>query len=434
MNEKDKKLASLLYDAYIPTMYKTKFEICSDRVDSAAQAVKDALGREGTLDRITPGSTVAITAGSRGIANIVEITRTVVEEVRRVGAEPYIVPAMGSHGGAVAEVQTQILAHYGITEESVGAPIKSSMVTKKVGVTPDTGLDVHVDAYALEADYIIPVGRVKPHTDFKGKYESGLMKMMAIGLGKQYGADICHKLGMPRMPESVYAFGSTIIKNCSVPFGIALIENAFHQTYSITAVPSELIADEEPQLLGVAKGLVPAVPFDQIDVLIVEEIGKEYSGTGMDTNVTGRAPLMPRQKPMAERIGVFDLTESSFGNFNGIGMADATTRRFFDKCDMYATYPNNITASQTITGMIPPVMPSDECCVKLCLKTVTRLCGDKGERMVWIKNTVSLQEFYASEALLEDIEKDERLCVIGPPCKAAFDDDGNFIDFVPIEG
>jgi len=428
MNEQDKKLAALLYDAHIPAMYKTKFEICGDHVDCVSDTVKNTLLRPGTLDRITPGSSVAITAGSRGIANIVEITRAVVDEVKRVGAHPYIVPAMGSHGGAVAEGQTKILAHYGITEESVGAPIKSSMKTKKVGETADIGLDVHVDAYALEADFIIPVGRVKPHTDFKGKYESGLMKMMAIGLGKQYGADICHKLGMPNMPQSVFSFGSTIIANCSVPFGVAIIENAFHQTYDVVAVPSELIAEEEPKLLGVAKGLVPAVPFDQVDVLIVEEIGKEYSGTGMDTNVTGRAPLMPRQKPFAERIGVFDLTDKSFGNFNGIGMADVTTRRFFDKCDLYATYPNNITASQTITGMIPPIMPSDECCVKMCIKTVTRLC-EASERVAWIKNTVSLEEFYVSEALLEDVAADDRLSIVSNACKAVFDEDGAFKGF-----
>ena len=238
----------LLQDVEIPKFYKVANKMDDTHIEDVAQAVRDALKREGTLDRIKPGSTVCFTAASREIANSVLILRTFAEELKRIGATPYIVPAMGSHGGATAEGQRAILEHYGITEEACGCEIHATMETKKVGVSAE-GLDVRLDAFALSCDYIVPVARIKPHTDFHGPFESGIMKMLAIGLGKQYGASICHMRGFDLMHINVPSFGRTALKNCNIPFAIGLVENAFHQTHTIRAIPNECIETEEPELL-----------------------------------------------------------------------------------------------------------------------------------------------------------------------------------------
>ena len=278
-----------------------------------------ALRRKGTLDRIKPGMRVAVTSGSREINHIDVITKTIIEDdLKRVGAQPFMFPAMGSHGGATAEGQRDILTGYGITEETMGVPIVSCMDTVEVGRTPG-GLPVHADKAAFEADAIIPVGRIKPHPEFKGDFESGIMKMLAIGVGKQHGANMCHQLGMSHMPENILAFGRVLIEKCNIPFGIGIIENAMHGTYSITAVPSERIEAEEPELLQTAKSLIPVIPFEKVDVIICEEMGKDISGTGLDSNVIGRSISLGVSRPFAERIGVFDLTEKVSRQFQRRG-------------------------------------------------------------------------------------------------------------------
>ena len=258
----------LLQDVEIPKFYKVSYKLDDTHVEDVPQAVRDALKREGTLDQIKPGSTVCFTAASREIANSVLILRTFAEELRRVGATPYIVPAMGSHGGATAEGQRAILDHYGITEEACGCEIHATMETKKVGVSAE-GLDVRLDAFALSCDYIVPVGRIKPHTDFHGTFESGIMKMLAIGLGKQYGASICHQRGFANMHINVPSFGRTALKNCNIPFAIGIVENALHQTHTIRAIPNACVETEEPELLLLAKSLMATVPFEKVNVLMV---------------------------------------------------------------------------------------------------------------------------------------------------------------------
>lgn len=418
----------LLQDVAIPRFYKVSYKLDDTHIQDIPQAVRDALKREGTLDQIKSGSTVCFTASSREIANSVLILRTFAEELRRVGATPYIVPAMGSHGGATAEGQRAILEHYGITEEACGCEIHATMETKKVGVSAE-GLDVCLDAFALSCDYIVPVGRIKPHTDFHGPFESGIMKMMAIGLGKQYGASICHKRGFNLMHINVPSFGRTALANCNIPFAIGIVENAFHQTHTIRAIPNKCIEAEEPELLLQAKSLMAAIPFEKINVLMLEQIGKEISGDGMDPNVVGRA-YDYRVKPFIERIGVLDLSPKTGANFNGIGNADATTRKVLDKGSFEETYPNAITSITTEYARIPCVLDTDKLCFQFCLRT----CPNLGEplKVLWTKDTLHMGEFYVSESLLPEIEVNPDVTTDGKLYMPVFDEEENFKGFEEV--
>ena len=275
------------------------------------------------------------------------------------------------------------------------------MKTKKVGVSAE-GLDVHLDAFALSCDYIVPIGRIKPHTDFHGEFESGIMKMLAIGMAKQHGASSTHSQGFGRMAVHVPSYGRVCLANCQIPFGIGLVENAYHQTYSITAIPNEKIEEEEPALLLKAKSLMPKVPFEKVNVLIVEQIGKEISGDGMDPNVVGRDALS-REKPFIDRIGVFDLSKKTGRSFLGVGAADATTRKVLEKGSWEETLPNAITSLLTEYVRIPAVLDTDKLCVQMCLRT----CPNLGVplKTVWIKDTLHLGEFYVSTSCKEDLDK-----------------------------
>ncbi len=421
-------VSDLLRDACIPCFYRAEYAIEKNCISDAAEELVRSLTRKGTLERIHPNETVAITAGSREISHLPEMLSALIGALKARGAQPFIVPAMGSHGGATAEGQEAMLAGFGIREESMGVPIRSCMETVCIGETP-SGIPVHVDKWALSADHIIPMGRIKPHTDFKGAFESGLMKMMAIGLGKQHGASVCHKLGMPDMSKNVLAIGREILARCRVPFGIGIIENAFHGTWKIAAIPAECIEEEEPLLLEDAKKLVPVVPFDKVDIIVCERMGKDLSGTGMDSNVIGRSASLGISRPFAERIGVFALTEKSHGNSNGMGLADAVTEAFFRNVAFDQTYPNAITSAETTAVKLPAVMPSDELCVKFLIKTCTQE-GKFGSRIVWIRDTLSVDHFYVSEGLFcEEAERDPALKLHPQPYRAAFDASGTFTGF-----
>lgn len=415
----------LLQDVEIPKFYKVSNQMDTTHIEDVAQAVRDALKREGTLDRIQPGKTVCFTGASREISNIVVILRTFAEELKRVGAIPYLVPAMGSHGGATAEGQRAILEHYGITEETVGCEIHATMETGHVGYSAE-GLEVRLDAFALSCDYIVPVARIKPHTDFHGPFESGIMKMLAIGLGKQYGASICHKRGFDEMHINVPSFGRTCLANASIPFAVGLVENAFHQTHTIAAIPNECINDEEPELLLLAKKLMASIPFEKMDVLMLEQIGKEISGDGMDPNVVGRGYDF-RDKPWLHRIGVLGLSPKTGGNFNGIGNADATTRRMFNQASFEETHPNAITSIVTEYQRIPMVMESDKLCLQLCLRT----CPDRGNalKVMWTKDTLHMGEFYVSTSLKDEIEANPALSTDGKVYEIEWDADDNYVCF-----
>ena len=413
---------NLLKDVQIPAFYNVRCKICKDVLGDIQSTVRNSLKRQHTLDRIQPNYSVAVTAGSREISNIDIILKTICDELKSKGAKPFIIPSMGSHGGATADGQKEIIAGFGITEENIGVPIYSSMETVVIGKTRDN-VEVHVDKYAFEADAVIPVARIKPHTDFRGEFESGLMKMMAIGLGKQQGASICHKLGMKNMSKNVLELGKKILKECTIPFGVGIIENAFHGTYKIEAIPSELIEAEEPILLRQAKDLLPVIPFEKVDVVIVREMGKDISGTGIDSNVVGRSASLGISKPFAERIGCFALTKKSHGNGNGMGLCDAVTEEFFKELDFDQTYPNAITSAETTAVKLPAVMPDEETCIKFCIKTCTG-SGIDGVRMILIKNTLRLDNFLISEGLKKEAENIIDLEVLNGPHKLIFDKNG----------
>ncbi|KJS50550.1 lactate racemase domain-containing protein [Desulfosporosinus sp. BICA1-9] len=425
-------LQELLADIQIPEMLKVKFQFPCNQLKDIEKVVINELSRENTLSSIKQGDTVAIAIGSREIANLALIIRTMTNCIKEKGGKPFIVPAMGSHGGATGQGQQEVLATFGVTEENIGVPIKSSMETTQIGIT-ETGIPVYMDNYAFEADCLIPVGRIKPHTDFRGPYESGLMKMIAIGLGKQKGASICHQLGLPKMSKNVYDMAKVSLEKTNIIFGLGIIENAFHGTYKIVAIPAEEIEAEEPKLLCEAKALIPAIPFERVDVILVEEMGKDISGTGMDSNVIGRSSTLGFWKPNAERIVVLDLTDKSHHNANGFGLADITCRKMFDKMDFDQTYPNAITSSETNAVKIPIVMPSDETAIKCAIKTCTQI-EKGGVKMVWIKNTLSLNEFYISEALKDEALKNDKLDLCGIAIKLNFSKNGDLLNLQRSKG
>ena len=419
---------SLLHEIEIPKFYRIQNHLCATHLTDVPAAVRSALTRPGTLDRVFPGATVCFTGSSREIANAVPILRTLAEEFRRVGANPVLVPAMGSHGGALAENQRAILTHYGITEASIGCPIHSSMDTVEVGKTPE-GLSVHMDAFAVSCDLIVPVGRIKAHTQFHGSVESGIMKMITIGLGKQHGADLCHAFGMRALARYVPEFARVSLKNCNIPFGIGILENGVHDTYQIAAIPSEHIEEEEPELLKLAKSLMPSFPYDEIDIVMVDQMGKEISGDGMDTNVIGRDFFARGKRPGIQRIAVRDLSKKTGSNFYGIALADMVTCRLFDKISFEETYPNFITNVTPEGVTIPAVLASDKLCLQACIKTCIRK-GPDFPRVAWIRDTLHLGEFYVSESLRRAPIAEGYTCTFeDTPLHAEFDPDGNFLGF-----
>jgi hypothetical protein len=398
-------------------------------VKDIPQAVRDALRPLRPTLKIMPGETVAITAGSRGVANIVVITKTLVEELKAMGALPFIVPAMGSHGGAAAEGQVDVLRHLGITEDSIGVPIRSSMEVVQVGET--LGFPVYLDKVAFEADHIALVARIKPHTDFKGDIESGFYKMMAIGLGKHKGATIYHRA----FPQHGYAktikhVGCEILKKARIALGLGIIENAYDQTARIEAVLPAEMERKEAELLRVAKSWMMRLPLDEADVLVVDEIGKNISGQGMDTNVVGRLPHRFGEPfgPKIARIVVLDLTEETCGNALGIGMADFTTSRLVKKIDRGVTYMNAVTAMTLDAAKIPAYFNTDREAIDAALDTIG-LVEPRAAKVIRIKNTLMLGEVEVSETCMHLLKERKDLVQLSDPEELQFDQHGNLLLF-----
>lgn len=411
-------------------MVEVEQEVVSTKVQDVKSEVSKQLKAIDLASRIKPGSRIAITAGSRGIANIADIVAAVVDEVKKCGGQPFIVPAMGSHGGATPEGQMEILRGYGITPENVGAPILSSLEVDVIGYLDD-GTPVYIDRYANNADGIIVVNRVKPHTDFKDKIESGLMKMMVIGLGKQKGAETLHSFLSEGYHKVLPKIARFIIEKAKIICGVAIVENGYHETAIIKAIPPEKIEEEEIELLKIAKKYLPRIPFKDIDLLIVDEIGKEISGAGMDPNVTGRFFVPGEYEPEApriKRIVVLDLSSKTEGNAVGIGMADLTTRRVFEKIDFVKTFVNCLTAGWPEVGRLPVFLPCDRDAIAMGLRTAG-VKDPKRAKIVRIKNTLELIRFWISEALLEDLEKNpelkKKVKVVGKLKDMVFDVLGN---------
>ena len=417
---------SILGSIPIPPLCKVRQSFPRPRIENIREELVAKLRGSGLLDKLGRGATVAITVGSRGIANQPLIVRSLVEELKTRGAEPFIVPAMGSHGGATAAGQRDLLIRMGFEEKTIGAPIRSSMEVVDLG-TAQMGNPVFMDRYAYEADAVVVLNRIKPHVSFRGRYESGLMKMIAIGLGKQIGADACHDAGFGDMTENIYDIASTILDRCNILLGIGLLENPYHETCRIEVLDAGEIAEKEPALQEQAKQLLPKLYFSSLDVMIVDEIGKEISGTGMDNNVIGRYTTpYPTGGPRITRIAVLSLTAETHGNANGLGIADFTTRRVFDAFRFDQTYPNSLTSTATASVKIPMVLDSDRLAIQAAIKTCNVL-DKENVRLVRIRNTLQFDEIYVSPALLAEVNGSDNMSLVGEAQPMCFDEKGNIL-------
>jgi hypothetical protein len=376
------------------------------RVRDVEAAVAGQLARPDVAATLEGLGTVAVAVGSRGIAGIDRIVRELVAALRAGGLDVFIVPAMGSHGGATATGQEEVLRHLGITEASTGAPIRSSMeVVEVASVRSPHGGDVPLvmDATAFgEADAVIPVNRVKPHTGFRGPIESGLCKMIALGLGKHVGAARLHREGYVVFDELIVGAARAILGTGRVPFGLAIVENAYDETARVEAVPAGELVEGEQALLTEARRLMPRVLLPEVDVLVVEEFGKDISGIGMDANVTGRGelglPLPGFDGPRIERVVVLGLTPATGGNAHGIGLADVITDRALEAIDFRTTWTNSVTAGSLACGRIPPALPTDDQAIMAAASAVPGVAAGDA-RIVRIRNTLRLSEIAVSENL-----------------------------------
>ena len=381
--------------------FRQRFEVNS--IGNVAGAVREQLAAAGLKEAIAPGARIAVTGGSRGIDEIDLITRTVIDCIRECGGQPFVLPAMGSHGGATAEGQKEVLSSYGISQESMGVPVEATMEVVKVD-TLDDGTPVFVNRLALEADGIVLVNRVKPHTSFRGPYESGLMKILTVGLGCHRGATLAHSQGAQGLTRMVPGIARAMMKKTRVVMGVAIIENAYEKTARIACMPAVEIEQREPELLAEARQAMPRLMVQGIDLLIVDEMGKDISGTGMDTNVIGRMMLpgvKEPEKPGVSRIVVLDLSERTHGNANGVGLADIVTRRLFERIDFKATYANAFTSTFLNRAYIPVVMETDREAVAAVLDLL-RMENPAKARVARITNTLKLERIQISEALVRE--------------------------------
>jgi hypothetical protein len=417
---------NLLDPIAIPRMVKVKQTFERPIIKDVIGEFRAQLAAKNIMHQIKPGQKIAVAVGSRGISNMRDMVKTLVEEIKKAGAEPFMVPAMGSHGGATAEGQRNMLIGMGYTEKYIGAPIRATMETVQTGIS-ENGFPVFFDKNAYEADWTIFMNRIKPHVAFRGPYESGLMKFITIGLGKQKGADICHELGFGKMAENIPAMAKVSLANANILFAVGLIENAYHETCHIEVLLNNEIAEREPALQEESKRLCPKIYFDKLDVLIIDEIGKDISGTGFDTNIVGRyhTPFCTGG-PDITRIAVLDVTDVSHGNANGLGILDFTTRRVFDKFSFEDTYPNSLTSTVPTSVKIPMVLKTDKQAFQACIKTCNILDKEK-VTVVRIKNTIALDEIEISENLIPLAQSNKFLEVVGKPFALPFNDKGNLL-------
>ena len=417
-------IKELLKDVPLPKMVKIRQTFNADEILDVSAALSAALVESGQLAQIRPGMNIAIAAGSRGVAQIATLVRTTVAEVKKLGANPFVVPAMGSHGGATGAGQAEVLAHLGITEEYVGCPIVSSMEVVEISRLPN-GMPVYIDKNAYQADGIIVINRIKPHTAFRGPNESGLVKMITIGLGKQKGAESCHAYGFKYMHDLIPAMAKEMLQLAPIMFGIATVENAYDHVAKIVVAGAAELIETDRQLLIEAKAAMPRIEFSPIDVLVIDEIGKDVSGDGMDPNITGRYPTpYPTGGPEVSKMVVLDLTEKTGGNANGVGTADFTTKRLVNKTDFPALYANGITSTVVRPNAIPMTLDCDLDAIRAAVKTSNALDLSK-IRLVRIKNTLQLGEIMISEAMLPDALSLANVAVCSEPFEMQFDDLGN---------
>jgi Lactate racemase N-terminal domain len=387
-----------------PHLARVRQSIPQPRVDDVPGTVRRLIKSSRLRERVKPGGTIAVGIGSRGVHAIDVVARAIVDSLRELDYRPFIVAAMGSHGGATADGQRELLAGYGVTAETMGVPVKTDMDTVVLGTNP-VGLPIYFDKNAYQADGIILANRVKPHTDFRSTHESGVLKMLVIGLGKRDGASQVHKLGVRGLQEVLPAVGRFLVKNTRFALGLAIVENAEDIPADITALEPETIFDAEPALLDRARGLMGRLPFDQIDLLVVGELGKNYSGAGMDPNVIGRLFVETQpdfDRPVVTRLVVLDVSDESHGNIVGIGFADLTTDRLVAKMDAQSFRINTLTSCCLQRSRIPLSLPTDREVIEAALDTCWRI--DPAEaRVVVIPNTLELKTLWVSSPLEAEV-------------------------------
>ncbi|HZO74590.1 MAG TPA: lactate racemase domain-containing protein [Ktedonobacteraceae bacterium] len=425
--------AGLLRAVPFPDMVLLRQRFPQTRIDDVPKAVVTTLEQANIATHIHSGARIAIAVGSRGIADIALIVRALVATLRHYGAEPFIVPAMGSHGGATAEGQRMILESLGVTETFVGAPIISSLDVDVLG-TLSNGMPIHIDRMAHAADGIVVVNRIKPHTDFEAPIESGLSKMVAIGLGKHAGALTIHSWGVEGLSRYTAEAAKFAVARSAILFGLAIVENASDEVAEIAVVPAEGIGNEpERALLEHAKAMMPRLPWDSLDVLVIDKMGKNISGAGMDTNIIGRMRCTAQQKATAAKITnvtVHDLTEESHGNAIGLGLADFTTAHVINKADTQAMYINSLTAGVIAmeSAKIPMVLETDREAVAAALRS----CGHPDPTMALlarIENTLRLEYILASVACLDHLRSGSYVEVMSAPHPFTFRSDGSLTPF-----
>ena len=412
-----------------PKMVKIKQKLPRYQIGNIRETIIDQFNQSKINEQIAPGMSIAVAVGSRGINHLYEIVEAVVNELKKRKVRPFIVPAMGSHGGATSEGQRNILEGYGISEENLKILVKSSMEVIEIGKSKE-GLPIYFDKNAFLADGVVPINRVKVHTDFRGEIESGLLKMLVIGLGKHKGATEIHKLGFENFHWVIPYFGSIVLKKVPIIFGIALIEDAFENIAEIKAlIPSEII-DQEKELLKKSKEIMARINIPEIELLIVSEIGKNISGNGLDSNVVGR--FRGKQKndlkaPDIKRIIILDLSEKTHGNAGGIGYADITVKSLVNKIDFPVSYTNAITSGDIYDVKIPLIMNTEKEAIALGIKMVNHDYPFQA-RVVQIRNTLNLEEIMISESIFNEIKHKESFEILADSLEEmSFDKGGKLI-------
>lgn len=418
-------LSELVSDFNVPRMARIRQNFPKEKIADPVAELRKTILETGCICKIKSGQTVAIAIGSRGIANAAVIYRELVQVIKERGAIPFIIPAMGSHGGATAEGQQKILESLGVTEAFCGCPIVSSMETVMIGRTESHDIPVYIDKCAYIADAVVIINRIKPHTSFRGPVESGLAKMTVIGMGKQKGAEQCHSFSMKNMSENIMEIADYVYRHVNVAFGIGVLENAYDETCEIVCIDSKEILKREPLLLKKAFQLMPQIYFKKYDVLILDEMGKNIAGPGMDCNIVSRYPAEGIEPdPRQTIITVLDLTEQSHGNAHGMGLADISTKRLYNKIDFTSTYVNPLTALSIHSFHMPMILENDKMAIQASIKFCVE--GNRGNpKIVRAKNTLKVSEIWISEALLPEAEQNPLIEIISGPEEMIFNEEGN---------
>jgi hypothetical protein len=413
-----------------PKVVKVRQEFPRPRVEDVEARVRKEFEKEEISSRVRSGMRVALTAGSRGIAQIDVVLRVLVRVLKEKGAEPFIVPAMGSHGGATAEGQVEVLESLNVTEEFCEAQILSSMEVVEIGKT-ERGVPVYMDRHASKADGVVIASRIKAHTDFRGPAESGLLKMASIGLGKHDAALELHGYGVTGIKDYMIEVGEAVLDSGRVLFGLGLVENAYDEPAKIEAITPENVRRREEELLEEYMKLMPELPVREMDILFVDALGKNYSGTGMDTNVIGRFRILgveEPESPNAKYVIVSRLSNESHGNALGMGLADFTTERFFGAIDRETTNANVMTSTFVERAKIPMVLKNDEEALKTAIRCNWGVTPEE-TRFVRIPNTLNLEHAYLSENLVDEALENGNVEVIGEAVELKFGEDGYFEGF-----